>query len=260
MIKFGPRWLWFTSCFCLCHGVWSIYGHNLSKNWLSKYFPSLHESTFICTWWWFISYSILISSDFVDKYQPSNGTAPKFLPSAHGFLEVKWFRFNSIPAMSNCETAVTRGTVITIFSGLVFLLSMALVSSTTVFVRHSSSMPIPVLISTIHMDSEVRCALDCSWNAWCDLYHFNTSELTCSQYQAPEWPRDAVYPDVSSHLSFKGSYGNGYRQLYVVYLTSSALSRAFIDTCDWNYIKLAELCLHTQGNRCFRYIFYLNPL
>ena len=179
-------------------------------------------------------------------------------PFGEAFLEVKWFRFNSIPAMSNCDKAVTRGTVITIFSGLVFLLSMALVSSTRVFVRHSSSMPIPVPISTIHMDSEVRCALDCSWNAWCEFYHFNTNEQMCSQYQAPEWPRGAVYPDVSSHLSFKGSYGSGYRQLYVVYLTSSVLLvQPFIDTCDWHYIKLAEVCLLTQGNRCFRYIFDL---
>ena len=111
---------------------------------------------------------------------------------------------NCIAVMSNSGETNSWGMMMIILVGLLFLLSRASATDSAVFERYSSSMPIPVPISTVQMDSEVGCAISCSRNVLCEFYHFDTIDWMCSQYQAPEWSRNVVYPDASSDLSFKG--------------------------------------------------------
>ena len=119
---------------------------------------------------------------------------------------IQWYVLEFHCSYINFQRSYSQGMIMMIiFGGLPFLLFNAVAAGSTCFVRHFSSMPIPFPPSTVHMDSEVRCALACSMNKVCDFYQFNYNDLMCSQYQAPEWPRDTVYPDVNSVLSFKGT-------------------------------------------------------
>ena len=55
------------------------------------------------------------------------------------------------------------------------------------------------------VDSEVRCAIICSWDIVCEFYSYEAKQQSCSQYRAPDWPYDAVTFNVTGTVSFKGT-------------------------------------------------------
>ena len=143
----------------------------------------------------------------------------------------------------------TPGIVVIMFAGIATFLWEAMASDAMVFERGSSSLPTPVPTSTVPMDSEVRCALPCSWNMFCDFYDFSRGKLVCLQYQASGWRADVVTVDADSYLSFKGKTcrcGSKTGKM-CAYISWNINSRSTVD--DFRY----QLFIGNMGQlNCFR--------
>ena len=74
----------------------------------------------------------------------------------------------------------------------------------TIFERGSSSMTIQVSMATFVMESELRCALTCSRDAMCDMFTYNESFQTCSQFHV-QWPASVVTFEINGSLPLKGT-------------------------------------------------------
>ena len=88
----------------------------------------------------------------------------------------------------------------------VAIISPTVVTSTSsVYERGSSSLPLPVPMATVLLESEVRCALTCSRNSICELYIYNESNGICDHFQVPTWPQGVVFLEHQGSLSLRGT-------------------------------------------------------
>ena len=65
-----------------------------------------------------------------------------------------------------------------------FLIPIVLATTESFFEGGSSSMAIPDPMTTLAMESELRCALTCSRDAMCDMFTYNKSVQTVLNFMS----------------------------------------------------------------------------